>query len=142
LFSDLTVDFVFGEASDPQKDLYYGVLEVQKGALKNLKVGVDGYQLCSQAKQRIKDICSQKNIEGEMLHRLGHGGGFYIHDGPSIDDSLNFIIPDGLVTTIEPGCYVPGWGGVRIEDVVYVTKGGLEIFTFKAPKDRLIEIPV
>ena len=69
-------------------------------------------------------------------HGLGHAIGIYTHDGPGLSRTSEIILEPGMVLTVEPGIYIEGWGGVRIEDDVLVTETGVEVIT-KAPKDLM-----
>lgn len=141
MHSDITRNFVLGKASDLQRELYSEVLGIQEEALGNLRVGVDGYGLWENASTRVERFFKSRSMDGKMGHGLGHGIGYLIHDGPRLS-KIHYNVPDGMIVTVEPGGYSKGFGGVRIEDDVIVTNSGLEILTARAPKDRLIEIPV
>ena len=78
---------------------------------------------------------------GKMGHSLGHSIGLYSHDGKRLSMAADYILPPDFVTTIEPGGYLPGFGGVRIGDMVLATRQGAEVLTSAAPKNELIEIP-
>ena len=131
--SDITRTFLFGKASARQKDLYGTVLEAQKSALSVLKAGVTGKQADAAARK----VIDASAFRGKFIHSLGHGLGLQVHDGlpilwPKGDDKLE----QGMVVTVEPGAYVPGFGGVRIEDDVVITRNGVKVLT-DAPKELI-----
>jgi Xaa-Pro aminopeptidase len=72
-------------------------------------------------------------------HSLGHGVGLAVHEGPTLSPREEAVLAPGAVVTVEPGIYLPGWGGVRIEDLAVITDGGCENLT-SLPKD-MIEVP-
>jgi Xaa-Pro aminopeptidase len=89
------------------------------------------------------DAIARAVLEGYGLseafgHGLGHGIGLEVHEGPRLSRISDHVLPEGAVVTIEPGAYVPGWGGVRIEDNVRLSAGGAELLT-DAPR-HLIEL--
>ncbi|OGS34569.1 MAG: hypothetical protein A2293_00440 [Elusimicrobia bacterium RIFOXYB2_FULL_49_7] len=139
--SDITRTFVFGAASEGQKALYHAVLKIQKHAFSRLKSGVNGRELHADADAAILEFFRRKKAPaGKMGHSLGHSIGLYSHDGKRLSLATDYILPHHFITTVEPGGYLPGFGGVRIEDMALVTRQGAENLTEKAPKNELIEI--
>lgn len=119
-FSDITRTFVVGEADEKQKHIYDTVLFSNQQAIKAAIAGVPLKSI---------DIASRKVIEeagyGEYyIHRVGHGLGIEGHEAPSIHANNNDLVNKGLLFTIEPGIYIPKYGGVRIEDDVYINEDG------------------
>lgn len=118
--SDITRTFIIGEASEKQKEIYNIVL-------KSNEAGIDAIETGKQMKEF--DIAARNVIEdagyGEYFHnRVGHGLGIEVHEEPSVHMANESISESGLLFTIEPGIYIPGYGGVRIEDEVYINKSG------------------
>lgn len=132
--SDMTRTIVIGKASDRQKQIYSLVLEAQLAALDFLKAGYQGKEVDKVA----RDIIYGAGYEGCFGHGLGHSVGLNIHENPRLSMLEEDIIEAGMTETVEPGIYVKGFGGVRIEDLVVVTKDGSENFTFSEKK--LIEL--
>jgi len=132
--SDMTRTFVFGQASAEQKHIYQLVQSAQQAAIDEISEGVLGNHLYQQSANILLNS-EYKKYAGEGL---GHGLGLVLHEQPFIGPDCHTAIEKGCVITIEPGIYVPGWGGVRIEDDVVLTDEGLKILT-KSPKN-LIEL--
>jgi Xaa-Pro aminopeptidase len=120
--SDTTRTFVFGKASDKQRDCYGRVLESQIAGVNAVRAG---------AAARDVDAVSRGMLEGEgcFTYGLGHGVGLEIHEIPFMRPTSETILESGMTVTVEPGIYIPGWGGIRVEDTVLVTDGGREIMT-------------
>jgi Xaa-Pro aminopeptidase len=91
-----------------------------------------------EADQVARDIITARGYGEQFGHGLGHGLGRRVHDDGGISQRIEMTLEPGMVMTVEPGVYIPGWGGVRIEDDVVIREGGAEILTH-APKE-LIEI--
>ena len=133
--SDMTRTVAIGAATSRQKDIYRIVLEAQLAGLNAVRSGSD----CGVVDQTARDIINQAGFSDCFGHGLGHSVGLAIHEEPRLSSSAAGIsLTAGMVVTVEPGIYIPGWGGVRIEDLVVVTSGGREIIT--ASSKDLIEI--
>jgi len=127
--SDETVTFALGEVSTELRTIFDTVLEAHDRALAAVTPGVALKELDRIARDHIVD-CGYGDYFG---HGLGHGVGLEIHEAPTVSPSSAAIAEEGMVFTIEPGIYVPGVGGVRIEDMVLVTVDGCQTLT-KNPK--------
>ncbi|WP_281561267.1 Xaa-Pro peptidase family protein [Thalassomonas sp. RHCl1] len=130
--SDMTRTYVFGKASAEQKQVYQLVRDAQQAALDALTPGIRGSDLY-QYSADILHASDYKNYAGEGL---GHGVGLELHELPFIGPACEQSIEKDCVITIEPGIYIPGWGGIRIEDDVVLAENSVEILT-RAPKDLL-----
>ena len=132
--SDMTRTLVFGEANTKQKQIYQLVQSAQQAAINALvqagNKSVTGEYLYQQS-ANILLTSDYKNYAGEGL---GHGVGLQLHEQPFLGPDCKTTIEKGCVITIEPGIYIPNWGGIRIEDDVVLTDNGLEILN-KSPKE-------
>lgn len=132
--SDMTRTVVIGKADEEMKKLYNTVLHAQKSALEMLRAGVTG----AEADKVARDIIN-KDYNGCFGHSLGHSVGLFIHEAPSLSSRATSVkLCEGNVVTVEPGIYVFGKYGCRIEDMVCIKEGGIYNFTH-SPKE-LIEI--
>lgn len=132
--ADMTRTVVLGRASDKMIDVYNTVLEAQRLALCKVKSGVFGSVVDAAA----RDYIYSNGYEGCFGHSTGHGLGIEVHESPSFSPNYNKSIPEGSVLSVEPGIYLEGEFGVRIEDIVVVRDFGCENLT-NSPK-HLIEI--
>jgi len=132
--SDMTRTIVIGKASDKQKEIYETVLKAQLAALEFIKAGYQGKEVDKVA----RDIIYGAGYEGCFGHGLGHSVGLHIHENPRLSLLEEEIILAGMTETVEPGIYIKGFGGVRIEDLVVVTEDGCVNFTHSEKK--LIEL--
>jgi Xaa-Pro aminopeptidase len=128
--SDMTRMVHFGKAPARYKQAYEAVLEAQLAAIDAVRPGATALGVDRVTRRVLK----AHNLDKEFVHSTGHGLGLEIHEGPRIGRRDKTKLAAGMVITIEPGVYVEGWGGIRIEDTVLVTKTGGEVLT-PTPKD-------
>ena len=133
--SDVTRTAVFGEASDKQKEIYEIVRYAQKESIKRIKVGMTAYE----AHMISQNIIAEAGYGECFKHAVGHGFKDGLLVGGSEADK-NTILEENMVFTVEPGIYIPGFGGVRIEDDVVLTKDGCASFCTYATELREIEV--
>ncbi len=133
--ADLTRCFVVGGPADERQRMVYDlVLEAQRRALQHLRPGMTGAEGDALARQVI-----QRRGFGEAFgHALGHGLGLEVHEAPRIAASAERPIPVHAVVTVEPGIYLGGWGGIRLEDDLYLGPAGPECLS--APAGELTEL--
>ncbi len=127
--SDCTRTVVLGDPSDRQREIYNLVRTAQEAALHGIRPGLSGKDADALARK----VIAEAGHGDHFGHGLGHGVGLAIHEGPTLSPREDATLEAGMVVTVEPGVYLPGWGGVRIEDLVVLTPGGCEILT-AAPK--------
>lgn len=130
--SDVTRTFSLGQQSQEVKDIYQLVLEAQQATIEAVKAGVTGAQLDHTGRSIIEKAGYGKYFN----HGMGHGIGLDIHELPNVGQRFNDVMQAGEIITIEPGIYVPGVGGIRIEDDLLVTSTGSEVLT-KSNKNYL-----
>lgn len=123
-----------GKNLDNQKFVYSVVLEAQKRAIKAVGPGV----MASAIDAAARDYMKQEDLDDFFGHATGHGVGLAIHEKPVVSWRSKDAVENGMVFTVEPGIYVPDFGGVRIEDMVVVTKSGIEVLTGLPKKLRII----
>ncbi len=129
--SDLTRTMLTAEFNEPKfETIYKTVLESQRLAIEKIAPGVSCQEIDSVAREYIRDA----GFGDYFDHGLGHGIGLDIHELPRFSQSSDAPLEAGMVVTVEPGIYLPGWGGVRIEDDVLVTEGGCDVLS-SVPKD-------
>ncbi|MBX7046361.1 MAG: Xaa-Pro peptidase family protein [Ignavibacteria bacterium] len=130
--SDMTRTIAIGKLPSECKKIYDIVLEAQKRAVDAVRAGIKVKKLDSYARGYIKE----KGYGNNFGHGLGHGLGYDIHEGPSINPRTDYTLQVNNIVTIEPGIYVEGLGGVRIEDDVVVKEKGCEILNI-SPKELI-----
>lgn len=123
--SDMTRTVVVGNANDKQKEIYNIVLEAQQTALASVKPGLKGMDLDKIS----RDIITKYGYGEFFGHNLGHGVGLEVHEMPTLSPAGDIVLEPGMIITIEPGIYLPNFGGVRIEDLVLVTDTGYEVLS-------------
>ncbi|PGT87637.1 MULTISPECIES: M24 family metallopeptidase [Bacillaceae] len=131
--SDITRTFAVGEPSDELKKIYSIVLEAQLRGMSGIKPGLTG----KQADALTRDYIKEQGYGEYFGHSTGHGLGMEVHEGPALSFKSDTILEQGMVVTVEPGIYVAGLGGVRIEDDTVITEKGNESLTH-SPKDLII----
>lgn len=124
--SDMTRTVVIGKADEKMKHLYYTVLDAQMAALEAIKEG----ESCFKMDKIARDIIYGRGYEGAFGHSLGHGVGLEVHESPALSpNSGDKKLCAGHIVTVEPGIYLEGKYGCRIEDMVYITPGGARNLT-------------
>jgi Xaa-Pro aminopeptidase len=123
--SDLTRTICAGQPDDRFREIYDIVLEAQRAAEGSIRPGMTGKQADGIARQIIEEAGYGDNFG----HGLGHGVGLAVHEKPTLRKLSEDVLAPGMVFTVEPGIYLPGWGGVRIEDIVVMREDGVEVLT-------------
>jgi Xaa-Pro dipeptidase len=131
--SDITRTVAYKSVSEKQREIYHTVLKAELASLEASKPGTRIGDLDKAA----RDIITEAGYGDYFPHRIGHGMGINVHEYPSMSHLNDGILKEGMVFTIEPGIYLPGIGGVRIEDDVLATADGFETLT-KFPKELQI----
>jgi Xaa-Pro aminopeptidase len=123
--SDLTRVLVTGRISPKLERIYRVVLRAQQRAITTIRPGV----VAQDVDRAAREVIAKAGFGRYFGHGLGHGIGLEVHEAPRLAANSRTVLRPGMVVTIEPGIYIPGWGGVRIEDDVLVTRGGYEVLT-------------
>ncbi|MBE7021886.1 MAG: aminopeptidase P family protein [Ruminococcaceae bacterium] len=118
--SDMTRTVVLGRATEEQRNIYETVLRAQKAGLSAIRAGITGKEADAAARSIIEEAGYGENFG----HSLGHGTGLMIHEAPTLSPRSEKELSTGMLVTVEPGIYVEGLGGVRIEDLVCVQQNG------------------
>lgn len=132
--SDETCTFVFGKPTSEQKRIYQIVKEAHDKAIEAIRPGRPMCEVDAAARDHIR-ACGYDKCFG---HGTGHGIGLAVHEEPVIHRENKELLQEGMIFTVEPGIYIPEWGGVRIEDMVRVTSQGAEVLTFLSKELRVI----
>ncbi|GGE73778.1 M24 family metallopeptidase [Priestia taiwanensis] len=131
--SDITRTVAIGEPDPKLREIYNTVLEAQLRGMKELKAGMTGRE----ADALTRDVISEKGYGEYFGHSTGHGIGMEVHEGPSLASKSDLVLEPNMVVTVEPGIYIAGLGGVRIEDDTVITEDGNEVLTH-SPKELII----
>jgi Xaa-Pro aminopeptidase len=123
--SDLTRTVWRGEPTSRYREVYSVVLSAQAAAIEAIKPGMTG----EAADQVARDVITDAGYGERFAHSLGHGIGLDIHEQPRLAPKSTTVLQPGMVVTVEPGIYLPDWGGVRIEDDVLVTETGCQVLS-------------
>ncbi|WP_088006638.1 M24 family metallopeptidase [Indiicoccus explosivorum] len=128
--SDITRTVAFGEPSDEQRRIYETVLKAELAAVEASRAGTTAAELDATA----RNVIEEAGYGSYFTHRLGHGLGISVHEYPSLHGANDLPLETGMVFTVEPGIYVTGTAGVRIEDDLVLTEKGVRVLT-KFPKE-------
>ena len=129
----MTRTIVVGEATSRHKEIYNIVLESQLAGINYAKAGITGAEL----DQKCRNVIDNAGYGDKFIHSTGHGLGLEVHTYPRISSFNKLPLLENYVITIEPGIYLPGWGGVRIEDDCLI-KSNRCIPLNKSPKEMLV----
>jgi Xaa-Pro aminopeptidase len=134
--SDITRTVCLGEPVDERYlTIWNIVLQAQQRVLREARAGMTG----EAADRLARDIIVEAGYGDYFGHGLGHSLGLVIHESPRYSYTYAHEVPANAVMTVEPGIYIPGWGGVRIEDLTVIREEGLEVLT-QAPKEAVLPI--
>ena len=125
LCSDLTRVYFTGKIPRPIGRMYEIVLRAQKVGVAAVRAGVS----CESADRAARDVIAAAGHGDDFGHSLGHGVGLEVHEAPALNGTSREELKEGMVCTVEPAIYLPGWGGVRIEDVVLVTRNACRVLS-------------
>ncbi len=131
--SDETCTFAVGRCGRAEQDIYRIVKDAHDLAIEEVRPGIKA----SEVDKTARDFIKRAGYAGEFGHGLGHGVGLDVHEGPTVGPRSEDILTEGMVFTVEPGLYLPGKFGVRIEDMVLVTTDGCEVLT-RSSKEMMI----
>lgn len=132
--ADTTRVFSLGKPTRKGREIYNIVLEAQLAAVEMVGSGVT----CEEVDGAARRVITEAGYGENFGHGTGHGVGLHIHEGPRLAPGVKDVLEPGMVVTVEPGIYLPGWGGMRIEDMVLVTKKGKEVLTRGITKELVI----
>lgn len=131
--ADMTRTVAIGALGDEEKRLYEAVLAAQVTALAAVAPGKSGRELDAVA----RNVLAAHDLADHFVHSLGHGTGLVIHEGPRLSSKSDDVLAPGMTVTVEPGVYLPGFTGLRIEDLAVVTVDGHEVLS-RSPKELIV----
>jgi Xaa-Pro aminopeptidase len=123
--SDMSRTLFLGQQEAKFSEIYHAVLEAQSTGLSAIKEGMNG----GEADKLARSVIEKEGFGDYFVHGLGHGVGLDVHEGPTLAPISTSIISERMVFSLEPGVYIGGWGGVRIEDMVLMKGGRLKALT-------------
>jgi len=132
--SDETVTFMIGEERTREREIYEIVRGAQREGINKISPGVSVKEI----DKAVRDFISNSGFGDFFTHGTGHGVGLDVHEPPHISSLGDGILTAGMVITIEPGVYIPGWGGIRIEDMLLVSEEGPELLTTFSKSFRVL----
>jgi Xaa-Pro aminopeptidase len=132
--SDITRTVAIGSADEKMKKVYHTVLDAQLAAIAAIRPGKTGVEIDAVA----RDVITEAGYGDCFGHGLGHSIGRLVHDGPGFSKLSKVVLEPGMIFTVEPGIYIEGWGGVRIEDDIVVTDDGCEILNTASKELKII----
>lgn len=121
--SDTTRSFVLGSCDEDYRRAHAAVYEAQQKAIEEIRPGVSAREIDAIARKHLED----SGFKDRFGHGLGHGVGIAIHEAPSLSPLSDAVLEEGMVVTIEPGIYIPQWGGIRLENMVVVRSDGAQV---------------
>ncbi len=132
--SDTTRTIIMEKTTDKFDEIYEIVFQAQKKALSQIKPGVKAIEIDKTA----RDYIDNTKYKGLFGHGLGHGVGIVIHEAPRLSKFDDTCLEPGMIVTLEPGIYIPGWGGIRLENMIQVTKDGAKVLNTLSYDDYII----
>ena len=124
-YSDMTRTFCVGRPTARQREIHALVLQAQACAIRSIRVGI----ACKSVDGAAREVITRAGHGKHFGHGTGHGIGLMVHEGPAVSSLSKDLVEQGMVFTVEPGVYIAGWGGVRVEDMVLVTDTGAKVLT-------------
>lgn len=121
--SDMTRTVILGKPDAKFRDIVQVVYDAQQKAIDGIRAGVSSRSIDKVA----RDYIDEKGFKEKFGHGLGHGVGLAVHEKPALNPTHDIMLETGMVVTVEPGVYIPGWGGVRLENMVVVQEKGAEV---------------
>ena len=134
--SDTTRTVIMGEPDDRFKKVFETVVTARDMAIDAIKAGASGTQVDMIA----RNFINQNGYEGKFGHSLGHGTGLAVHESPRLSPIKDDRLEAGMIVTVEPGIYLPGWGGVRMENQVVVRQDRAQVLNDATPFDPRIRV--
>jgi len=123
--SDMTRTIVVGSPNEKQREIYEIVLEAQRKGVEEARPGITAKELDTM----VRDVIAEYGYGDYFIHSTGHGVGLEIHEWPRVSQQDETVLKPGMVITVEPGIYIPKFGGVRIEDTIVITESGAKRLT-------------